>query len=503
MKDSLETVVIVGGGTAGWMTAAAITSALPPGRVSVRLIESEAIGIIGVGEATLPHLRQFNDNIGVDEAAFMRETRATFKLGIEFVNWARQGDRYLHPFGIFGPAGSEPGFHHFWRRAGAAAGDIGDYSLPVVAARLGRFDFPDPDTSTLSGSYGYAYQFDSTLYAPFLRRHAEHRGAQRTEGRVVDALRDAESGDISAVVLEDGQHIEGDLFVDCSGFRGLLIEQSLAAGFEDWSHWLPCDRAVAAQSESSSSLTPYTRATADTAGWRWRIPLQHRTGNGHVYCSEWLDEDKATAALIDGLDGPLLTTPKPLRFATGKRNRMWHHNCVAVGLSGGFLEPLESTSIYLIQAAITNLIELLPAHRDYAAERDEFNRILDLEFERVRDFLILHYHATERDDSPFWNYVRNMPIPESLAEKIALFRARGRVADYSRGLFLEPSWLAVYLGQRVIPEHWDQRADRVNEDALVAKLESVRAAVHRQAASMQEHAAAIVGFCPSPAEHAA
>ncbi|MEM1411940.1 MAG: tryptophan halogenase family protein [Pseudomonadota bacterium] len=493
----IKKVVIIGGGTAGWMTAAALSSTLSRAHIDVHLVESEAIGIVGVGEATLPHLRHFNRIIGIDEAEFMAATRATFKLGIEFVDWGRIGDAYLHPFGAFGIERNGVGFHHLWRKFQhePATGPIGDYSLPVVAARDARFDIPSEDPRSVASTYGYAYQFDATRYAPFLRAHAEQRSARRTEGRVTAVERDPESGDILAVRLDNDLRIEGDLFVDCSGFRGLLIEEALETGYEEWTDWLPCDRAIAMQCEGVGPLLPYTRASADRAGWRWRIPLQHRVGNGHVFSSAFMDEDQARDRLLATLEGPALTEPRTLRFTTGKRRRMWNHNCVAVGLAGGFLEPLESTSIYLVQAAITNLVELLPPDRQYAAERAEYNRILDNEFLRVRDFLILHYHATTRDDSPFWNHVRTMAIPDSLAEKIEGFRHAGRVAEYHQGLFLEASWLAVYLGQGIVPQAWDQRLENVDEDTLREELRNLRQQVQAAARAMPDHEAFLNNHC--------
>jgi tryptophan halogenase len=483
-------IVIVGGGTAGWMTAAAITTALSADRVVVELVESEAIGIIGVGEATLPHLRQFNTNLGLDEAQFMAATHATFKLGIEFVDWDRKGDRYLHPFGAFGLPQDGVDFHHYWLKARQQhdVGEIGDYSLPVVAARRGRFCRPDGAPDALASSFGYAYHFDSARYGQLLRSHAEARGATRTEGRVVSVQRDESSGDISAVTLASGESVAGDFFVDCTGFYGLLIEQTLATGYEDWSDVLPCDRAVAVQCEDPGPLLPYTRATADRSGWRWRIPLQHRLGNGHVFCSAFMSDDEATSTLLENLEGTPLTEPRVLRFQTGKRRRMWHHNCLAVGLSGGFLEPLESTSIYLIQAAITQFVELFPVGEDYSFERDEYNRLLDNEFDRVRDFLILHYHATRRDDSVFWRAIQATPMPDSLQRKMNLFRAHGRIADYQQGLFLAPSWLAVYLGQGVLPDSHDPRIDHLSAVDVAAGLAGLRERIDACSASMPVHA---------------
>ena len=496
--SSVCRLVIVGGGTAGWMTAAAVSSLISTTKARVRLVESEAIGIIGVGEATLPHLRRFNQAIGVNEAEFMSATNATFKLGIEFVDWARKGDAYIHPFGTYGVSNNGVGFHHFWRKLAdePATGAISDYSLPIVAARQARFAKPTQDPKLVTSTYRYAYQFDSTLYAPFLRNHAEQRGVTRTEGRVVAVNREGETGDIQSIQLESGQVLEGDLFIDCSGFRGLLIEEALETGYQTWDQWLPCDRAVAVQCKGAGPLLPYTRASAESSGWRWRIPLQHRVGNGHVYSSPFMDDDAATQTLMDNLEGNRLTEPRILRFTTGKRKKMWNRNCVAIGLSGGFLEPLESTSIYLIQAAAMNLVRLFPASRSCCEERDMYNRNLDNEFLRVRDFLILHYHATERTDSDFWNYTRTMDIPDSLREKIELFRAKGEVAQYQQGLFLVPSWLAVYLGQHIIPQSWDPQVDRVDTDAIRTQLAQIKSAIRQAAASMGDHAEYLSKYCP-------
>lgn len=479
------------------MTASAISSMLPAESVSVTLVESEAIGIIGVGEATLPHIRHFNETIGIDEAEFMAATSATFKLGIEFVNWARIGDAYIHPFGAFGPAGGNVSFHHYWRKFAGddSVGDISDFSLPIMAAYQAKFGIPEDDPSSVLSTYGYAYQFDATQYAPFLRRHAEKRGASRIEGKVSKVNRDTTSGNILSIELENGQTISGDLFVDCTGFRGLLIEETLETGYESWKHYLPCDRAIAVQCKGTDPLLPYTTATAESAGWRWRIPLQHRVGNGHVYASDFMDENEAEQILLNKLENPPLTDPLKLKFNTGRRRKAWNNNCIAIGLSGGFLEPLESTAIYLIQTAITHLVELFPDTQDCATERDEFNRIINNEFLRVRDFLILHYHATERSDSEFWNHVRTMDIPDSLVEKIELFKSRGRVSKYSQGLFLEPSWLAVYLGQRILPRAYDQRVDLAPTDALRQQLIETRKEVARAAASMQGHQEFIDQHC--------
>jgi len=494
-------VVIVGGGTAGWMTAAALVKLLPT-RCSVRLVESEAIGIVGVGEATLPHIRAFNERLGIPEAEFMATTRATFKLGIEFVNWGRIGDSYIHPFGTFGRGTGEPDFHQYWlrlRQAGLTVPELEDYSLACTMARLNRFQLPSADPADIASTFGYAYQFDATLFAPYLRRFAETLGALRTEGRVVGVDRDGESGDVTAIRMENGELIEGDLFVDCSGFVSLLLGKALGEPFQDWSKWLPADRATAMPCRTETALTPYTGVIAMEAGWRWRIPLQHRTGNGYVYSSDFLSHEKAAEALISAVEGEPIAEPRVLRFKAGRRERSWVGNCVAVGLASGFLEPLESTSIYLIQAAITALVELFPDGAVSPVLRDEFNRLIDLEYDRIRDFLILHYHATERTDSEFWNYTRTMSIPDSLAEKMELFRRRGRVVKYREGVFLDASWIAVYLGQRVIPQGHDLRADAPPAEALLRAMDALRGEIRTRVEAMPDHVGHIARYCPMAA----
>jgi tryptophan halogenase len=472
------------------MAAAALSRFLRPDQCAIHLVESAEIGIVGVGEATVPHIRFFNQTLGIDEADFMRKTHATFKLGIEFDNWARIGDSYVHPFGDYGRGFRGVKFHHVWNRLRLAGDDtpLEQYSLPIMAAKRARFAPPANDPQSLLTSFGYAFQFDATLFAPYLRAYCERRGVQRTEGRVVDVRLRGTDGFIEALKLASGEEIAGDLFIDCSGFFGLLTEKTLHTGYEDWTHWLPCDRAVAVPCESAGPLLPYTRATAHGAGWQWRIPLRHRTGNGHVYSSRYLSDDEAAATLMANLDGKALAEPRVLKFVTGRRKKTWNRNCVAVGLAGGFVEPLESTSIYLIQSAITHLIEMFPDRDFDLANIAEYNRIMDIEFDRVRDFIVLHYCATERDDTPFWNYVRTMPIPDSLANKMELFRERGVIVDYRLGLFYEPSWLAVYVGQRVVAARSDPRLDDVPLDDLRKHAQAVRAAVHTAAESLPTHA---------------
>jgi tryptophan 7-halogenase len=492
----LQNIVIVGGGTAGWMAAAALSRVLR-GHYSIRLVESAEIGIIGVGESTVPHIRYFNDALVLDEADFMRRTRATFKLGIEFRDWGRIGDAYMHPFGDFGHPLDGVKFHHHWLRLRERGQmpDIGEYSFPIVAAKLGRFTPPVSDPRSVLSTFSYAFQFDATLYAPYLREYAERRGVRRTEGKVVHAELQGEDGFIEAVVLESGERVAGDLFIDCSGFRGLLIEQTLQTGYESWSHWLPCDRAVAVPCSSSEPPIPYTRATAREAGWQWRIPLQHRVGNGYVYASPFISDEAATQALMRRLEGEALAEPRILRFTAGQRRKTWNRNCVAIGLSGGFLEPLESTSIHLIQSAISHLIELFPDRNFDPVLSDEYNRVMALEFERVRDFLILHYHAIERDDSALWRHCRAMSLPDSLQHKIQLFRERGHIVRYKDSLFLEPSWLAVYLGQGIIPQTYDPLANNLDVELVSRQLAGMRTLVKRAAESVTSHADFIRQYC--------
>ncbi|MFC0633133.1 tryptophan halogenase family protein [Brevundimonas balnearis] len=485
-RAGVRRVVIVGGGAAGWMTAAALGRLIAPTGVEVLLIESEEIGTVGVGESTLPHIREFNARLGIDEAEFMRATRATFKLAIEFRDWDRVGDSYMHPFGDFGAPGGGVPFHQYWL-AGRAHGDVGEldeYAAPIVAARAARFGPPSSDGRSILSTWDYAYQLDASLYARFLRAFAEKLGVRRVEGRIVDVTQDPASGLIRSVRLERGEVVEGDLFIDCSGFRGLLIEQTLKSGYTDWSHWLPCDRAVATPCRGLGRTEPYTRATAMEAGWRFRIPLQHRVGNGYVYCSAFLEPEAAERALMEALEGEPIAGPNHLRFTAGQRTRNWVANCVSVGLASGFIEPLESTSIYLIQAAITKLIELWPVHAGDPRTAAEFNRQMDLQYERIRDFIILHYKATRRDDSPFWRQVREMDVPDSLAARIELFRETGVVADYRDGLFQHPSWVAVLVGQGITPPVAHPLARAEAPERLVAGLNRLRATIAEAAARL-------------------
>jgi len=485
-KPAKTRVVILGGGTAGWMTAAALVKQLGHA-CTVELIESEEIGIVGVGEATLPHIRFFVESLGLDEADFMKATHATFKLGIEFHDFGRVGTHYLHPFGSFGAPLNDIPFHHYWLQlqSKGKGGELWNSSICNVMAARNRFAPPPPG----SALYSYAYQFDATLFGPYLRDYSIARGAVRTEGKVVDVERDAETGDVTSLKMESGERIEGDLFVDCSGFRALLIGQTLQEEWEDWSRWLPCDRAVAMPcTPPPGGIEPYTRAHAMSAGWRWRIPLQHRIGNGYVYSSAQISDDEAADALVAAVEGEPLADPRLLKFRAGRRKRSWSNNVVAVGLASGFLEPLESTSIYLVQGAIAQLIELFPIGRIRDEDRAEFNRVTDAEYDRIRDFLILHYHATERADSSFWNHIRTMDVPDSLHQKMELWRRSAHVAKYSQGLFFEPSWVAVYVGQGIMPDGWDQRVATLDPVAVQGAVERMLAQISSAVDPMPDHA---------------
>ena len=473
--NRIRKIVIVGGGTAGWMTAAAMAKLLGRDYGDITLVESDDIGIVGVGEATIPQIGIYNRMLGLDEDQFIRKTQGSFKLGIQFVDWGKKGHTYFHPFGPFGVDMEGVSFHAYWQRL-HLAGDphrLEDYSLQAVAAAQNRFMRAiDAGRSPLS-KIAYAFHFDAGLYARFLRGFAEERGVVRREGKIVDVEQRAEDGFIQAVKLESGERIEGELFIDCSGFRGLLIEQTLKTGYEDWTHWLPCDRAAAVPCESSE-FTPYTRSTAREAGWQWRIPLQHRTGNGYVYSSNHISDDQAAETLLSNLDGKPLADPRFLRFVTGRRKQAWVKNVVAIGLSSGFIEPLESTSIHLIQSGIAKLMQMFPDKRFEPADRERFNRMTQVETEQVRDFIILHYHLTERDDTPFWDRCRTMDVPDSLKEKYRLFEGYGRIFRENDELFNDTSWMAVMVGQGLKARGYDPVADVLTLDETRARLEEIR-----------------------------
>ncbi|PAX09266.1 tryptophan halogenase family protein [Sphingomonas lenta] len=497
-----RTIVIVGGGTAGWMAAAALRRFSPP-TTRIRLLESDRIGAVGVGEATIPQIRLFNAGLGIDEDEFVRETQGSFKLGIEFIDWSGRGSRYIHAFGTIGRGLGLVPFHHYWLRHAQAGGAsrYWDYSPTALAASRNAFarDLGRPE---LPSGVAWAFHFDAGLYAAYLRRYAEARGVERTEGEVAHVSLHGETGHIEAVTLQGGERLAGDFFVDCTGFRGLLIEDALQAGYDDWRRLLPCDRALAVPSAAAGPLTPYTRATAREAGWQWRIPLQHRTGNGLVYSSAHLSDDRAAEILLANLDGAPLAEPKPLRFVTGRRRRAWVGNCVALGLAAGFLEPLESTSIHLIQSGIARLLELFPTDPVSPADVDEYNAQTEREWTAIRDFLVLHYHANARPE-PFWAERRALAIPDTLRHRMELFRQTGRVTAREHDLFKEPAWIQVLLGQGVVPQGHHPLADALPADQLDQLLSLARAHAAQVAARMPAHQAFIAAHCAAPRKAAA
>ncbi len=486
MSDEVRKVVIVGGGTAGWMSAALIRKVLGD-RVAVELVESEQIGIVGVGEATIPPIQHVNQVLGIDEAEFLRETKATIKLAIRFENWRAEGERYYHTFGAPGRSQAFCHFHHFWSRARLAGHDthLWDYDFSYLACEAGKFakmEVPDP-----TWELPYAYHFDSSLYGQFLRRYSEARGVIRTEGLVEDVRVHPENGAVTSLSLTGGGTVTGDFFIDCSGGRALLIGKTLGTGFEDWSHWLPCNRAMAVPSERFKETATYTRSIAHGAGWQWRIPLQHRNGNGLVYCDRFLTDDQAADILLNNLDSPTVGEPKVIPFRTGRIRQQWNRNVVAVGLSSGFLEPLESTSIYLIQSAIVRLLHLFP-HAGVTPDLvREFNRQSQIEMELIRDFIILHYHRNDREDSQFWRDLRAMDVPDRLREKIEIFRSCGRLVQDQYDIFLEPSWLQVLVGQGVYPADYHPLAGGLTGAQLQEKLKNTAALKREPLAQMPTH----------------
>ncbi len=497
-RPQVNKLVIVGGGTAGWITAAAFARLLGE-RLQIELVESEAIGTVGVGEATIPQIIRLNAILGLDENAFLRATSGTFKLGIEFVDWGKKGSRYLHTFGDTGMNLGNVAFHHYWRRSAGKNPDpkgLWDYSLHQMAADGARFGKLDRVGNTSMTGLAYAYHFDASRYALFLRDYAEGRGVTRTEGIVESVQRDGESGDIRSITLKGGKQVAGDFFIDCTGFRALLLGETLGVGYQDWSKWLPCDRALAVPSERLPTLVPYTRATAKDAGWQWRIPLQHRTGNGHVYSSGFTTDDKAAETLLAGLDTKALGDPRPIRFTTGRREAFWAHNCAAIGLSSGFLEPLESTSIHLIQSHVSRLIQLFPRSGDAAPMREEYNRRCAAEVTQIRDFLILHYHQTAREDSEFWRYCKHMEVPDSLTHKLALFAASGRVGRDVDDLFRDASWVQVMLGQGIMPADYDPMADVPAPAQLAEFLANLKTLITRAVGSLPTHEQYLARHCP-------
>ena len=497
MTTTIKKVVIAGGGTAGWMAAAAFTKLMGK-HLDIVLVESDDIGTVGVGEATIPTLHIFHRLLGLKEQEVMAATNATFKLGISFENWFDIGKNYLHSFGFLGKDCWACGFQHFWlkgHRHGMVS-EIGDYCTEHLAARQGRFAvLPNQD-------YNHAYHMDASLYAKYLRKLAEEHGITRIEGKIDTVLQhhlpnEAKNGHIKALVLENGETIEGDLFIDCTGFRALLIEQTLNTGFEDWSHYLPCDSAIAVQTESKGAPIPYTRSIAHESGWQWRIPLQNRTGNGLVFCSKFLSDADATQLLLDNLEGEPLNKPRVIKFKTGTRRLHWNKNCIAIGLSSGFLEPLESTSIHLIQRGIIRLLQQFPSTGIIKADVDEFNEQTKIEMDNIRDFIILHYKVTDREDSRFWRYCKNMAVPESLQHRIDMFSEAGKVYKYGNELFGESSWIQVMMGQGIMPKQYHPIVDMMDEAELQAFLNNIKSNAKRKVEKLPPHFEFVKHYCPS------
>lgn len=497
-------IVIVGGGTAGWMTAVALADATTDKICTITLIESEEIGSVGVGEATIPHIREFNNRIGINEADMMKFTQATFKLGIEFVDWGIKGSSYVHPFGTHGEPIQGIEFHQLWARVRqkAAIADIGSYSYAIESCRQNKFEFPVDDPNYINSTFSYAYHLDASLYARYLQAQAQQLGVVRVEGKILAVEKNSSSGNITAVQLASGQRVTGDFFVDCSGFKSLLLSQELHQDFEDWSQWLVCDRAWAMPSEKLTTLPPYTRSSAKEAGWQWRIPLQHRTGNGYVFSSHFVSEQSALDSLTSTVaaESRPLADGKLLKFTAGRYKKTWEKNCIAIGLASGFLEPLESTSIYLIQIAIQNLLKFFPSKIPNEKAIDEYNRIIDNEYARIRDFLILHYKLNDGSKGPFWEYCKNMAVPDSLEEKMELFRQRGYIEGYKYGLFSLPSWVSVFIGQNFYQQGFDPFCLGLSEPELVSALQSVSAKIINKLTDVPLHQEFIGSFCAAKAE---
>jgi tryptophan halogenase len=485
-------VVVAGGGTAGWLTAYSLITRLGK-LLDITLVESDQIGTVGVGEATIPTVRAFHGLVGIDEQEFMSATQATFKLGIMFDNWGQQGDNYFHSFGEVGQRSWMAEFHEFWLEAKAQGfgGSLEDYCLELKAAKANKF-------ATHAGKkpVNYAYHMDATVYAAYLRKKSEAAGVKRVEGRI-DLIQNHENGNISTLILDKGARVEGDVFIDCTGFRGLLIGENLGVGYEDWSHFLAADSAIAVQTQAVEAPVPYTRAIAHSAGWQWRIPLQNRVGNGIVYSSQFLSDDEARSTLMGNLTGPALTEPRQLRFTTGRRKKTWHLNCIAIGLSSGFLEPLESTSIHLVTTAILRLMKLFPFAGNTSLLADHFNRESQLELETVRDFIILHYHLTQRDDSPYWKHFRSMAIPDSLAHRMAMFRENAYAWPDDVSLFRVDSWVQVMMGQGLVPEQHHGAGRVLAPEGLKEQMTALRRMIDNSVAQLPEHADFIKTYCPA------
>lgn len=492
-STKVKKVVIVGGGTAGWMTAASLAKLIGK-NLDITLIESDEIGTVGVGEATIPTMMTLHQLLKINEQEFMAEVQATFKLGISFENWKNVDQDYVHSFGFTGQDCWAAGFQHFWLK-GKERGiskEFGDYCVELQAAKANKF------AVLPNNGLNYAYHIDASLYAKFLRRLAERHNVKRVEGKIT-VVNQHDNGDIKSVVLASGKSIEGDLFIDCSGFAGLLIEKTLNTEFEDWSQWLPCDSAVAVQTRSVREPIPYTRAIARESGWQWRIPLQSRVGNGLVFCSKYLTDQEATQTLLSNLEGEVLTEPRVIKFRTGQRTQHWNRNCIALGLAGGFVEPLESTSIHLIQRGIIRLMQMFPFDGVVEPDVQEFNTQMKDEFYFIRDFIVMHYHLTERTDTEFWRHCKTMEIPDSLQHRLDLFKKTGRIFQQAGDVFAENSWSQVMLGQGLIPEHYHPIVDMMSDDELEQFLKNISMSVEQTVSQLPSHQQFLSQYCPAKA----
>jgi len=490
MTNKIKNVVIAGGGTAGWMAAAAFAKLIGK-NLNITLVESDEIATVGVGEATIPPIKTFHRLLGINEQEIMRATNATFKLGIEFENWGQQSSKYIHSFGATGKECWAGEFHHFWLH-GLRKGintDFGDYCYELQAAKANKFALSN------NAPINYAYHLDATLYAKYLRKFSEGMGVTRLEGKIQQVNKDNKTGNISSLILASGQRVEGDFFIDCTGFRGLLIEQALHTGFDDWSHWLPCDSAVAVQTKVTSQPIPYTRAIAHKSGWQWQIPLQNRVGNGLVYCSKYCSDEEAISTIKANIEGEMITEPRVIKFNTGRRRKGWNKNCVALGLSSGFIEPLESTSIHLIMSGIIRLLRLFPFEGICQSTIDEYNNKLDSELNAVRDFIVLHYKTTEREDTDFWLHCKTMEIPPSLHHKIKLFKETGRVFLDDGDIFRVDSWTQVLIGQGIIPEQYHTIAEIMSDKELGEFMNNMKKSIANAVDKLPSHVEFLEQYC--------
>lgn len=486
---NVSTIAIVGGGTAGWMAAASLSKVLSRDYYSIVLIESQEIGAVGVGEATIPPIATFNKLLEIDIKELLRETKGTMKLGIEFLNWANQGDSYYHPFGTYGPDSHNVPFHQLWRKAYSRglAGRLENYSLNAQMAIQKKFLEPQKIPNSPLATINYAFHFDASLYARYLRKYSEQRGVRRIEAKISSASMDGSSGNISRLHLDGHPDVQADFFIDCSGFRGLLIEQTLKTGYENWSKFLPCNSAKAIPSGRQLQIASHTQAIAHGFGWQWRIPLQHRTGNGIVYSNDFCSDEIAERTLLSNLDTAAVGEARQLRFTSGKRKRIWNKNCLSLGLASGFLEPLESTSIHLVQSALSKFIGIFPNFEKFDAEMTRFNYLMDREIEAIRDFIVLHYKATNREDTEFWRYCKNMEIPDSLQQKIDLYRSSGQLYRDGNELFSENSWLSVMEGQGIVPERQSPFCKVIDDQDMATTLRHTEGVVLNCIKTMPSH----------------